>query len=59
MTRFGYSATPAPTGAEALEKLDHEELDGIFLDIHLYDMDGRVIYQKVKERSGDLASRTV
>lgn len=59
VTRFGYSVERAPSGSEALTKLADGEFDGILLDIHLYDMDGREVYQKIKVRSFDLARRTV
>lgn len=59
LTRFGYSVEGAPSGSEALAKLADDEFDGILLDIHLYDMDGREVYQKIKVRSFDLARRTV
>lgn len=59
LTRFGYCVTRVQSGAEALEMIHRESFDTILLDIHLYDMDGKVIYQKVKERSEEVARKIV
>lgn len=59
LSRFGYFVTQTQSGGEALEKLNEEEFDGIFLDIHLNDMSGKELYQKLKDRSAGLAGRIV
>lgn len=59
LSRFGYFVTQTQSGTEALEKLNDEEFDGIFLDIHLNDMSGKDLYQKVKDRSASVAGRIV
>lgn len=56
---FRYDAEQVKSGRTALEKLDHEEYDAIFLDVHLKDLDGEVIYQEIKERFPNLADRIV
>lgn len=57
LKRFGYSVARTQSGDEALEKLNGEEYDGIFLDIHLKDMSGKDLYQKVKQRRPNQAKR--
>jgi DNA-binding response OmpR family regulator len=59
LTRFGYCVEQAQSGREGLEKLFCNEFDAILLDLHLYDMDGKDIYQRMKERSPILARRIV
>ena len=59
LKKFGYSVTQTQSGSEAMEALDRGEFDGIFLDIHLSDMSGKDLYQKLKERSPSLARRIV
>lgn len=59
LTHFGYSVEKAPSGSEAMEKINREEFDGILLDIQLYDMDGRHLYRALAERSSLLAGKVV
>jgi DNA-binding response OmpR family regulator len=59
LTRLGYCVDQAQSGREGLEKLSGNQFDAILLDLHLYDIDGKVIYQKMKERSPMLARRIV
>ncbi|GEM_PF-6519913 len=47
LKRYGYSAEGAASGSEALRKINQSNFDGIFLDIHLDDMEGKAVYQKV------------
>jgi CheY-like chemotaxis protein len=59
LIRFGYSVERVETGGEALERLSHYEFDAIFLDIHLEDINGKAVYQKLKERSPGQAQRVI
>lgn len=59
LTHLGYVMEQAQSGNVALDKLDRGGYDAILLDIHLADMDGRVVYRKVQERFPSLAGRIV
>lgn len=59
LPRLGYGVDRAASAAAALEKLGSESFDAVLLDIHLADMDGRELYQKVSERSPQLAGRII
>ncbi|MBI3803713.1 MAG: response regulator [Nitrospirae bacterium] len=59
LTRIGYCVTQTESGISGLEKIEREEFDAIILDIHLRDIDGRLVYEKVKTRSSSLASRVL
>jgi CheY-like chemotaxis protein len=59
LIRFGYDVECIETGREALERLNQIEFDLIFLDIHLEDMNGRAVFQKLRERSPGLAQRVI
>ena len=59
LTRFGYLVERAQTGKEALEQMEQGAFDAILLDIHLFDLDGKVVYSTLKERSPALAKRVI
>lgn len=59
LPRLGYGVDRAASAAAAMEKLGSESFDAVLLDIYLTDMDGRELYQKVSERSPQLAGRII
>lgn len=59
LKRLGHSVAETKSGSEALVILEDKEFDAIFLDIHLPDVSGKEIYQKLKERSPERARRIV
>ena len=54
VTKEGYSVLSATTAREALEILNHEIIDLVFLDIGLPDMDGITLIGEVKSLCGDV-----
>lgn len=56
---FGYYADPARNAGEALEKLEAQEYDAIFIDYPPDDPDGKAFYRKVEEDFPALAKRIV
>jgi DNA-binding response OmpR family regulator len=59
LTSSGYGTERAESGKEASEKSSSEAFDAILLDIHLDDIDGKMIYRQLKERSPELAKRII
>ena len=47
----GYSVTPAETGKDALAAFDAERPDLVVLDLGLPDMDGTVVFERIRARS--------
>lgn len=57
LEKKGYAVVPAVTGAEAVEKLEEENVTLVVSDINLSDMDGRRLYRAVTEKRPELAGR--
>ena len=55
----GHAVDTARNGAEALEYLTRHRYDLVITDIKMPDMDGRELYQRLKELDSELARRTV
>ena len=47
----GYEVTEASSGSEALEKIEHEPSELVFLDIKMPGMDGLEVLAEVRERT--------
>src|SRR5271157_3870211 len=48
-TEFGYQTLEAETGPEALQALQNENVDLVLLDVHLPDMSGIEVLEKLKQ----------
>jgi CheY-like chemotaxis protein len=48
LTRAGFRVTEAESGAEALQRLDHERIDIAVLDVRLPDMTGYEVCERIK-----------
>src|SRR5271166_1394538 len=48
-TEFGYQTLEAETGPEALQALQNENIDLVLLDVHLPDMSGIEVLEKLKQ----------
>lgn len=59
LSKSGYRVDQAPEGMAALRMLDEQKYDAILLDIKMPNVDGRSLYERVKERSADLAARII
>jgi DNA-binding response OmpR family regulator len=52
LANAGYHSTVAHSGSEALDHAQHHEFAAAVVDIHLGDMNGLVVAQKLRERIG-------
>lgn len=59
LSRSGYRVDQASDATAALLKLDDQKYDAILLDMRLPELDGRALYERIKERSADLAARII
>src|SRR6266511_4369282 len=59
LTRRGYSVATAASGREALEHPDAASVDVILLDLHLPDMDGIEVLERMRDRHSALAGVVV
>jgi DNA-binding NtrC family response regulator len=48
-TEYGYQSVEAETGEEALRNLQGESVDAVLLDVHLPDMSGLEVLEKLKQ----------
>ncbi len=48
-TEYGYQSVEAETGEEALRSLQGESVDAVLLDVHLPDMSGLEVLEKLKQ----------
>jgi DNA-binding response OmpR family regulator len=47
---YGFTVLTASTGREALEKLLAEQVDGVFLDIKMPELDGFAVVEAIRRR---------
>lgn len=59
LSKSGYRVDQASDGMTALRMLDEQKYDAILLDIRMPNVDGRSFYERLKERSADLAARII
>jgi two-component system NtrC family sensor kinase len=59
LTDAGYQVTRAGNGAQALERLNEGRFDAMLIDLKMPDMNGRDLYERVRARRPELASRIV
>jgi len=59
LAQEGAQISRAESGAEALPMLESEAWDAIFLDVRLPDISGPEVYERMREKRPDLASRVV
>jgi len=59
LTRRGARAIQAADGVEALDKLEHHEVDAILADLKMPRMDGVTLYRALQETRPDLANRVI
>jgi DNA-binding response OmpR family regulator len=51
LSAYGYEVTSAATGAEAIDRFQHQPSDVVVLDLRLPDMDGIDVCQRLRSRS--------
>lgn len=59
LSKSGYRVDQAPDAMAALRMLDEQKYDAILLDMRMPNVDGKSFYERVKERSADLAARII
>jgi DNA-binding response OmpR family regulator len=59
LSRSGYRVGQAQDAMVALRKLDEQRYDAILPDMRMPGVDGRSLYERIKERSADLAARII
>jgi signal transduction histidine kinase len=59
LTRRGADAIQAADGVEALDKLEHHQVDAILADLKMPRMDGVALYRALQETRPDLANRVI
>ena len=59
LTRTGHRVDSAPDGREALEKLQNNIYDIVFLDIKIPILSGQAVYAWIKRNQPDLLRRTI
>lgn len=59
LSKSGYRVDQAPDGMTALRMSDEQKYDAILLDMRMPNVDGRSLYERLKERSADLAARII
>lgn len=59
LSKSGYRVDQAPDGMTALRMSDDQKYDAILLDMRMPNVDGRSLYERLKERSADLAARII
>jgi CheY-like chemotaxis protein len=52
LTAFGHRAVKAVSGAEALEQMGRQAFDVVLMDIHMPEMSGIEVMQRIRERPG-------
>ena len=59
LTGDGYGVDSAPTGVEALEKIQHQRYDLILSDLHMPQLNGVGLYLALTQQSDRLSERII